>query len=453
MLLVSGLRRRPVSSRFSLTIQEKDETRYVSRRGLEDKFTECREMNAGWDAKQRQLWILIGPDVCDLIAERSFAFTLLLSGEKVSSLHLPPAVFEAGPPDLEPLARSVEKGVPAEASVPPHGAPVMVAETTVRPSTVKVLPPPPPPPPDIDVESLPEGHRPPPLAPVVVGVVAVLGAAMGVAYLLTSGPSTPPAQPASASAPPPAAAKPVVVAEVKPPAPAAVTETKPAASEAKPAVVADTKPAAPETKPAAEAKPSPPAASVQTQTTASVPAQGTTARTVVASGQATSPAAAAPTPPPADAHDAKSSAGEQPRGLMLASTGSPQAAPAPHAPEPVAPASAAAAPTGCGAVASPATLAALPPSVPSPDAFCIAHAWSQAGRLDDALVAYASLQKAGYVPAMLELAKLYDPLSHRDDLSPVPDFAREEYQKVIQEAADDTIRQEAKRRLDALDTH
>jgi len=493
MLLVSGLRRRPVSSRFSLTIHERDETRYVSRRGLEDKFTECREMNAGWDAKAKLLWILVGPDVCAQIADRSFAFTLLLSGEKVTGLHLPSALFEAGPPDAEPPPRSLEKGVPAEAPVPPHGAPVLVAETAVRVQPAKALPPPPPPPPEVDVASLPDAHRPPPLAPVVVGVVAVLGAAMGVAYLLTSGPSTPPKPPSALSANPPADsrgatkmeaaaqtdAKPVMKAEAKPAATAPGPEAK--APEAKPVETASAKPVeAAAVKPVetASAKPVEPAAVKPVETASAKPVEAASAKPVeaaavkpteTASAKPVETASAKPVEAvaakpveavaakPAEAAAAKPvepqapnpvmartrPAADEPHAVLLASAGDPPVVPQTAE-------AAARAPAGCGDVAAPTTLVSLPAAAPPPEAFCIARAWSEAGRLDDALAAYAALQQAGYVPAILELAKLYDPLSHRADLSPVPDYARSEYLKVIQQSADDTIRLEAKRRLDAL---
>jgi hypothetical protein len=437
MLLVSGLRRRPVSSRFSLTIQEKDETRYVSRRGLEDKFTECREMNAGWDAKAKLLWILVGPDVCGQIADRSFAFTLLLSGEKVTGLHLPSALFEVGPPDAEPPPRSLEKGVPAEAPVPPHGAPVLVAETAVRVQPAKALPPPPPPPPEVDVASLPDAHRPPPLAPVVVGVVAVLGAAMGVAYLLTSGPSTPPKPPSALSANPPADSRGATKMEATAP------------PEAKPVIKAEAKPAAtapgPEAK-APEAKPVETAAAKPVETASAKPVEAASAKPVdAAAAKPVETAAAKPVEPqaPNPVVARTRPAADEPHAVLLASAGDPPVVPQTAE-------AAARAPAGCGDVAAPTMLVSLPAAAPPPEAFCIARAWSEAGRLDDALAAYAALQQAGYVPAILELAKLYDPLSHRADLSPVPDYARSEYLKVIQQSADDTIRLEAKRRLDAL---
>lgn len=92
----------------------------------------------------------------------------------------------------------------------------------------------------------------------------------------------------------------------------------------------------------------------------------------------------------------------------------------------------------------------MPAGLSPADALCVARVWSGAGRVDDALAALSVLDQAGFAPAMLELAELYDPRSNRSDPPAEPDFARAHYAKVIQQAGDETIRQEAKRRLDAM---
>jgi hypothetical protein len=99
-----------------------------------------------------------------------------------------------------------------------------------------------------------------------------------------------------------------------------------------------------------------------------------------------------------------------------------------------------------GSAANPANL----DTASSEAAYCVILGWIESGRTDDAVIALSSLRRSGYVPAMLELAKLYDPLSKHSTPPPAPEFARDEYRRVIQRAGDDPVGREARHRLNAL---
>ncbi len=173
LIVVSGMRRRPVSTRFSIQAQMGGHGRYLGPRGWEDKFTECRELQAGWDADKRVLWILLGPDVTRLLGQTPFTFALLQSGEHVTELMLPAALLSSGGEALAPFVESEAKGV-AELLPLPGVLPVPV-ERVVVPAPVAVA---------VEPGSR-HGDAPP--VPLVVMVIGVAFAAIvGGAILLAS---------------------------------------------------------------------------------------------------------------------------------------------------------------------------------------------------------------------------------------------------------------------------
>lgn len=440
LVLVSGLRRRPVSSRFCIMVQDEEsgQSHYLGHRGWEERFIECREVAAGWDVEKKVLWLLLGPDVVLLLDKKPFVFTLLLIGEKVAGLVLPDFVLAPGGVDGSPIPESTEKGVPATLPPPAHTASRTASpdpagrpkSMTTKPATEPAA---------TVAEPKVEPRYAPSIAPVAAGVCVVLAAAMGAAYLFTGGKHNQTAGTAGA----PGAA----TASLSAPAPAAAPGPKPADT------AAVNLHGAPAPAPVPVPAPKPP---VQTAAVTPPPAAPPPVQSAPVQSAAVPPPSAAAPAPVAQAKPAAADAAKPAAPAQVVSAAPALAAPAAATASTTATGDAHASvrPSGgCGGIANPAALQALPATVSSPDAVCIARVWSDAGRVDDAVAALSALQQAGYVPAMLDLAKLYDPLSKRADPPAVPDFARDEYRKVIQLASDDAIKQEAKQRLEALGQH
>ncbi len=421
LILVHGLRRRPVSARFSILSQDEGRTRYLGPGGWDTKFAECRNLAAGWDVERRILWVIISPEVTLLLDEGPFTFTLLQTGEQVPDLTLPEAIREPGDGELPVVPPSSDKTSIPMIPVPISGLPeepMQLAATRPRaaraaserpqapapqPAPVVSAPPPKPVQPVAAPRPQPKPvtmaattaasaanetdtppitpHKDAPVKPVVIAIALFLAAAMGVAYLLSDQSGDKVAattQPAVvAQAPPPAVpVQPVVTAPAPvpppPPAPAPAAEPAPA----------------PHPEPAASVAPAP--------------------VVVVAPPAPPPPVVAAPAPRPA--------------------------------------------PTGprCGAITNPGSLSELPTGTASADAVCVARLWIKSGRTDDAVGALSVSPHSDYPPAMLELAKLYDPKSNFANPPASADFAREQYRKAIQKTDDEAIRKEAQQRLDAL---
>lgn len=92
----------------------------------------------------------------------------------------------------------------------------------------------------------------------------------------------------------------------------------------------------------------------------------------------------------------------------------------------------------------------MPDDLPPTERLCIVREWIAVGRTDDAVPVLLALQQADNLPAILELAKLYDPASGHVNPPPAPEFARSGYRKVVDRSADDALVQDARQRLEAL---
>jgi hypothetical protein len=402
LILVHGLRRRPVSGRFSIISQEIGKPRYLGPQGWDAKFVECRGLAAGWDVGRKLLWLLVGPEVTLLLDQEPFTFTLLQTGEQVPELSMPASIREPGDGELPAIAMSGDRTSVVIMAVPDNGPsdvppvappsrPRPVAAPAIaiqRPVIVPVAPP------RVDTP-----HKDTPVRPVIIGIALVMGLAMGVAYLLTGGGSEPTSTAAAPSV--------------------AVTGAQIASSAASGGFSA--------TAVTVPAGPSPmPAVTQATPVAASVP---TTAPTPPTTAAATPPTPAVTAPPATPV--------AAPVASQVAHDTTPAPRPVPPAPQ-------------CGSVANPGAISEIPFGTPSAEAVCVARIWIKAGRNDDAVGALSSSRQAEYPPAMLELAKLYDPRSNYGNPISSADFAKDKYRKAMQKTDDDAVRKEAQQRLDAL---
>ena len=387
LILVHGLRRRPVSGRFSIISQAIGKPRYLGPQGWDAKFVECHGLAAGWDVGRKLLWLLVGPEVTLLLDQEPFTFTLLQTGEQVPELSMPASIREPGDGDLPAVAAGGDRTNVAIMAVPDNGpsdVPPVAPPSRPRPVAAPVI--------AIQrpaiapVASSPAGtpHKDTPVRPVIIGIALCMGLAMGAAYLLTGrGP-----EPTSVAGTPSVAA----------PGPQIASSAASGGSSTS-AVPSTPVPAASQATPAAAL---PPAAAASATTAAIPPTPVVTLTTPVAALAASQVA-----------HDS---------------------APAPQ----------------CGSVANPGAISEIPFGTPSSEAVCVARLWIKAGRNDDAVGALSSPRQADYPPAMLELAKLYDPRSNFGNPISSADFAKDKYRKAMQKTDDDAVRKEAQQRLDAL---
>ena len=420
LLVVSGLRRPPLSARFTIMARHDGKSRYVGPAGWEDKFTECRELAAGWDAEQKVLWLLLGPEVIEPLDRGPFNFTLLQTGEQITELAMPAPILLPGPDGLPPLAESHDKGVAATLPLPLTTRVAAFRATTpvralfqtpdgdqVEPTTVEA--------------DVPPHRKDPSVKPVVLGIGVCLAAVLGIGFLLAGQGKDPKPLVSAvvASSPVTSAQRPLPIASD--PAPISIKEADTAAA------------SMPHPLPAPAATPDPVVAP----------------STVAVSDPA-------PVPVPVPAQDVDTAAAPP----IAASVGPTEAAetvedPAGRLPqaEPTPPPRAAEAPgarSACGGPPISASIPTIADSTTPEEAHCIVLGWIASGRTDDAVAALSSLRRSGYLPAMLELAKLYDPLSKHSTPPPAPEFARDEYRRIIQRAGDNPVGQEARHRLDAL---
>ncbi len=428
LLVVSGLRRPPLSARFTIMARHDGKSRYVGPAGWEDKFTECRELAAGWDAEQKVLWLLLGPEVIEPLDRGPFNFTLLQTGEQITELAMPAPILLPGPDGLPPLAESHDKGVAALLPLPlttPAAAfrATTSARTLFQTSDAHQVGP------TVVESDMPPHGKDPSVKPVVLGIGVCLAAVLGVGFLLAGQgkDAKPPVSAVVASSP---VTSPVTSPQRPLPIPAAPpppVATDPAPISIKEADTAAASMPHPLPMPAAAPEPVVAPSTVAAPDPTSVPVLDA------------EPAAALPI-----------AASVGPTGA--AETVEDRAGPPPQA-EPTPPQQAAEAPaarSACGGPPISASIPAIADSTTPEEAHCIVLGWIASGRTDDAVAALSSLRRSGYLPAMLELAKLYDPLSKHSTPPPAPEFARDEYRRIIQRAGDNPVGQEARHRLDAL---
>lgn len=395
LLVVSGLRRPPMSARFTIMARHDGKSRYVGPGGWEDKFTECRELAAGWDAEQKVLWLLLGPTVIQPLDRGPFNFTLLQTGEQVTELAIPAPILLPGPDGLPPLAESHDKGVAAMLPLPlttsvaglraaaPARTLFQENEAPVTSATA------------VEREGTPQS-KDPSVKPVVVGIGLCLAAVLGVGFLLSEHRADP-------TPPVSAVTAPSLVASMQRQLPTPAATLHPVATPIAVAVP-DVMPISDQEVEATLALPLPPLATLPTPVAVSTDTTATSDK-VEDPDRVSSPRQADDSP----------------------ATGS-----------------------ACGDLPVPGATPTIPETTSPEEAHCVALAWIASGRTDDAVAALSSLRRSGYVPAMLELAKLYDPLSKHSTPPPAPEFARDEYRRVIQRSGDNPTGQEARHRLNAL---
>ncbi len=468
LVLVRGLAGPPHRAGFTLR-QDVDDPLYLGRDRWSEAATELRPLRWGWDADEALFWMLLGPDLFTHIPDFG-PYTISLTDPPLATgtLYIPSECFAASAPG----AVAPDKLVADVSLVPAAAIPASVVPPHLRAAASPL---------GLDRRTPPEPAQA--AARQARPAKAMADTALGgkpVAQILAAEPQRakpvrPDAEPDDGQAefrtavqsppsdPPPD--PPPVAPPLPPPPPAALA----------PAALA---PAAPMPRSAAEPPSLPPAVPPPPVPMAShaepmmpprrkrgwlVPVVLLLVLAVLAAGGAVlAPQllpemlalihpAAEPPPPPA-ASTAIAPAPVQPSARPAAAA---EPAQAPVAVASVPKAEAQPRPASgplCGGEPVPAALTLLPQGLAPLDALCVARVWIGQRNLEDAKSLLRAPEFAREWAAVLELGKLYDPLSgtgNPDDADPA--FARKEYQAVLAGAgAERALTDEAARRLDAL---